>query len=234
MARKLRPNAISPPRNNSFEIRLPTASTRRMRVPGAAFSKASRTAVTALCTPPSSPCAGRRSAKVAGSPNCNSVASPSPSPPTAPRSTPISPGPGVRISISTPPLKSIPFSSPGWKAMATESVESTAEMMSPVLAPRMKGMRVPSGKIRKSGRRRRSHNESPGRWNTGNSLGRVRRYHQEAKSRVSTVAVHICTMVPMATVTAKPFTGPEPKPYRHAMAIRFVTLESRMVPDALV
>ena len=68
----------------------------------------------------------------------------------------------------------------------------------------------------------------------GQGTGGRRRYHQEAKSRVSTVAVHICTMVPMATVTANPFTGPEPKPYKQAMAIRFVTLESRMVPDALV
>ena len=74
----------------------------------------------------------------------------------------------------------------------------------------MKRMRVPSGKMRNSGRRSRSSRDKPGRWNTGSSDGRVRRYHHATSSRVSTVAVHICTTVPIATVTAKPRTGPEP------------------------
>ena len=91
-----------------------------------------------------------------------------------------------------------------------DRVESTAETMRPARAPRMKGMVVTSGTSRKSGRESRSSRPCPPSI-TGSAFGRRARYHQETMRRTSVVAVHICTMVPIATVTAKPFTVPLPK-----------------------
>ena len=45
----------------------------------------------------------------------------------------------------------------------TDSTDSTADTTNPSRAPRMKGMRVPSGNTRNSGRRRRSSSGRPGR-----------------------------------------------------------------------
>ena len=90
-------------------------------------------------------------------------------------------------------------------------MDSRAEVSRPIRAPFMKGMCVTSGTRRNSGRARRPSRPLPSS-STGSSFGRFALYHQETISRTSVVAVHICTTVPIATVTAKPFTVPLPKP----------------------
>ena len=102
-----------PPRKSSSETRLPTASTRRMRVPGATCSTAPRTAFTAVWVPASSPCTGRRTSTVLSSPNCCRPTSPRSRAATAERSAARLAASGVRTSMVMPPLKSTPFCSPG-------------------------------------------------------------------------------------------------------------------------
>ena len=51
---------------------------------------------------------------------------------------------------------------------------------------------------------------------------------------VNITAVNIDVIIPIESVIANPFIGPEPKPYRHAAAIKVVKLASTIVPIALL
>ena len=50
--------------------------------------------------------------------------------------------------------------------------------------------------------------------------------------RVTKTAVNTLTTMPIVNVTAKPLTGPVPKPKRKSAATSVVTLESKMVKKA--
>ena len=52
-------------------------------------------------------------------------------------------------------------------------------------------------------------------------------------SRVKVNAVKMVVRMPSTRVTAKPRIGPDPRPNRTTPAISVVTLESKMVPNAM-
>ena len=72
--------------------------------------------------------------------------------------------------------------------------------------------------------------ELPG--HSGTSLGRAMRTQVATMSRVKVKAVKTVVRMPSARVTAKPRTGPEPRPNSTTAAMSVVTLESKMVPKA--
>jgi len=52
--------------------------------------------------------------------------------------------------------------------------------------------------------------------------------------RVTKMAVNMLAMMPRVSVTANPFTGPDPNWKRNTAAINVVTFESKMVRKAFV
>ena len=58
------------------------------------------------------------------------------------------------------------------------------------------------------------------------------RYHSQICIRVIMTAENIDVAIPTASVTAKPRTGPVPRKYRMAAAIKVVRLESKIVAKA--
>ena len=169
--------------NSSSETRVPTASTRRMRVPGAACSSAPRTAFTACC------CRPRRPARAGGPAPCRArrtaaadIAEVEPA--TVARSLAKSAGSRRPDLHGDAAARSRCPSQPGIEGADSEAVDSTAEIDQARSARRcMKGICVLV---------RHQPEQRPAAGRTGLAvlqhrqlLRPVRLYHQETISRTS-------------------------------------------------
>src|SRR6202047_58392 len=138
--------------SNSPETRGPTTSTRRYSTES---PNAPRTFWTASCCAASPPgCSATRISTSSGPPNCCNCTSPSPRPLRVARIDAMSAVPDLaRISISVPPLKSMPKFSPWVKNSVIATIESSAEIGKLMRRKRVKSKCVLSGTIRSDGNR---------------------------------------------------------------------------------
>src|ERR1700730_18067227 len=133
--------------SNSPETRGPTTSTRRYSTES---PNAPRTFWTASCCAASPPgCSATLISTSSGPPNCCSWMSPSPRFPRLARIDAMSAVPDLaRISISVPPLKSMPKFSPWIKKSVIATIESSAEIGKLTRRKRGKSKCVSSGTMR--------------------------------------------------------------------------------------
>ena len=109
---------------------------------------------------------------------------------------------GSVISITVPPAKSMPRFKPRIESSAADATRAVSDTISARKRSFMKETLVFSGQRRRS--------MGPILPYIASRLGRNVRRYMTVNQRVTTKAVNTEVRIPMASVTAKPFTGPDP------------------------